>query len=483
MSLARGWRRWILAGIVALAITFGVGLWFVEPYNPTYDAAYVGSDTCGTCHTGIHERWTASSHARMTRRPSETAVVGNFDGGSWTLPTASQQRPEDGAPVARMFKRNHKYYMALRHPHEDRYVPFEIAWVVGFQYRQVYLTEEEGGVLRRLPLQWSVPRGEFFPYWNFQEESIPTVRDLWLQMGSLNSAWNLYCARCHTTHLEVRAKDQRHTRAVVDWLEPGIACEACHGPGSLHVGYFKTNYANRVAGFFQAKVRGRHAPYIASATKLDKGRASSVCARCHGTDILMSNTDIYRMYEPGFSRVGKTNDLSPYFYQTPLSPGRADPTIEVYLDGMPKGIGMLFRSFIESSCFKVSDVRCQDCHDPHDNRKPSIPGRLEPSSESNAYCLGCHQTMVGQEEDHSGHRSGTPGSFCYDCHLPRTIEKITAGLRDRTRTHLMSSVPRPEDTVRFGIHGAPNACNECHIDRTAQWAADALNPPNGARPE
>ena len=56
-----------------------------------------------------------------------------------------------------------------------------------------------GGVLRRLPLQWSTSRNEFFPYWNYQEKSEPSVADLWAQMTVLNSAWNLFCARCHTT--------------------------------------------------------------------------------------------------------------------------------------------------------------------------------------------------------------------------------------------------------------------------------------------
>ena len=46
----------------------------------------------------------------------------------------------------------------------------------------------------------SVIPSEFFPYWNLQEGSMPTLEDLWIQTGTLHSAWNLYCARCHTTH-------------------------------------------------------------------------------------------------------------------------------------------------------------------------------------------------------------------------------------------------------------------------------------------
>ena len=71
-----------------------------------------------------------------------------------------------------------------------------------------------------------------------------------------NSAWNLFCARCHTTHLEINDKDERHTRAETQWVDEGIACESCHGPGSLHVNYFEHNYVNRVAAFVNSNVRG-----------------------------------------------------------------------------------------------------------------------------------------------------------------------------------------------------------------------------------
>ena len=474
--------RWITGAAVGLAlIGIGAVAWFVEPFSPTFDATYVGSTQCGRCHTQIYARWKDSSHALMTREPTAASVVGDFDDAAWTLPESAREAPTDDEPVARMYQHDGKHFMALRHPTDDRFVPFEIAYVVGYQYRQVYLTKEPGGVLRRLPLQWSVPRGAFFPYWNMQEGSRPSLTDLWSQMKSQNSAWNLFCARCHTTNLEIRSKDPQHRRADVGWLEPGIACEACHGPGSLHIEYFKTNYANRLFGFLEAGVRGRRAAYIASAPKLGKGPALSVCARCHGSDILMSATDIFRMYEPGFSRQGKTNDLSRYFQQTPMPPGRNTPTTEVWLDGRPKGIGMLFRSLIETACYQSGEVRCNDCHDAHDNRVATKPGLLEPSAASNAYCLGCHEALQERVAEHTKHQPETEGAFCYDCHMPKTIVKIAAGIQDLTRTHQFSASPTPAATRRFGVEGAPNACNRCHDDQTPAWAEQHVEAWYGGR--
>jgi len=466
--------------IIAVLITLPAAallLWlvFFEDYSRGFDAEYVGSAVCGECHSSIYPEWKRSPHANMTRSPTAESVVGEFDGGSWMLPAEARRPLVDELPAARMYQQDGKYYMALRHPVSNDYVPFEIAYVIGYQYRQVYVTREAGGVLRRLPLQWSTRRQEYFPYWNLQENSNPTLEDLWQQMGSQNSAWNLYCARCHTTHLQVLEKDANHTRAKTQWVDDGIACEACHGPGSLHVEYFERNYVNRMAAFLNSKLRGDDVAYVANARKLEKGPAMSVCARCHGSDILMGSTDIYRIYEPGRSREGRTNDLSAYFQQTALEPGRNfPPTTEVWDDGEPRGIGMLFRSMIESQCYQEAEVRCFDCHNPHDNKLPARPGILHASAISDDYCLGCHQQFRADPQAHSHHEAGTEGSFCYDCHMPRILTKLASGVLETTRTHKMSSLPSPANTLTHGMDGSPNACTLCHSAEGAQWAQDYM---------
>ncbi len=450
----------IVLATALLIVVLLVGL--LEHYSPRYDAEYVGKVVCGECHTQIYPEWQRSPHANMVRDPDPDSVVGDFENATWSLPEAAWQLPTDPEPAARMYTDAGIYYMDLRMPGSEEFQAFQIEYVVGYQYRQVYLTREAEGVLRRLPLQWSVKRQEFFPYWNLQEGSTPTVQDLWAQMTSLNSAWNLFCARCHTTHLMIHEKDRSHTRAKVEWIDKGIACEACHGPGSLHADYFKSNYINRVAGWLNSKLRGEPVAYMATPRKLDKGRAMSVCARCHGADIFLSQTDVFRTYEPGYSRAGRTNNLSAYFQQTPLSPNRTAPTLETYADGEPKGIGMLFRSLIESECYQQAEVRCYDCHNPHDNKLPAVPGILSPSDSSNEYCLGCHEDLRKRIGDHTRHEPATPGSYCYDCHMPKIITKLATGVWETTRSHRMSLIPQPPETIQAVSGSSPSACMDCH---------------------
>ena len=117
---------------------------------------------------------------------------------------------------------------------------------------------------------------------------------------------------------------------------------------------------------------------------------------------------------------------------------------------------------------------CYDCHDPHANGKPRTAGILEPGPVSDGYCLRCHESLENKVAEHTKHSPGTPGARCYDCHMPHVIEKFTTGVRGFTRTHWMSSIPRPEDTVKHGATGSPNACNECHAKEGAAWAVEQM---------
>ncbi len=473
---ARPRRRWplILAGIVACALLFLVwSLWRAEYADARFDAEFVGSQACGSCHSIVHSEWTVSPHANMIRDPSPASVIGDFDDGEFRLPADSPD-PLAGEVVARTYTRDGDYFMAMRHPEQDRFVEFPITKVVGYQYRQEYLTPEAGGVIRRLPLQWSTATQSYFPYWNVQENSAQTVDDLWAQMRSLNSAWNMYCARCHTTDLQILERDEWHTRGKVQWHEDGITCESCHGPGSRHVDYMNSSIANRLVMWINNHLHGRPVAYIASAAKLPKGQALSVCARCHGADIFNRNQDTYRQYQPGYSVAGKTNDLSMFFHQAPLTPGRMDPTVEVWHNGRPRGIGMLFRSFVESACYAEAEVRCHDCHNPHNNKQQTVPGILAASAASNAYCSQCHQDIVAAPAAHTKHIDGQPGSFCYDCHMPWHITKLNRGIWERARTHQMSSIPNPQDSLLHGLERAPNACSDCHEDHGPQWALEQM---------
>lgn len=465
--------KWVIAVVLMLALTVVLVYTFRDPAPQVFQAEFVGSQVCGDCHWINHDAWQISPHHHIARIPAVDTVVGDFNQAEYHFPNQDPTLP-GGEPAAKMYQQGGHFYMALRNPGKADYTAFKIDKVIGFQYRQTYLTQEPGGVLRRLPIQWSVPRGAFFAYWNEQEQSPQTVADLWAQMTPLNSAWNLYCARCHTTNLQEVSKNPQHTVAQVDWTELGVGCEVCHGPGSKHVAYMNGHPVNRVASWLDQNIFDQTAPFIINAAKQQQGFALSVCARCHGADIFRKRQPLYRNYQPGYDANGQLNDLSPYFTEAPLLPGRTDPTIEVWPDGRPKGLGTLFRSFADSSHYQATDMRCYTCHDPHNNKKPAATGLLRATPQSNEFCLGCHAEVASDVTAHTHHPAGSKGSFCYDCHMPKNILNQVSGVSHFVRTHNMGSIPNPLLSQRMGAEQSPNACHDCHQDQPHQWAIDQM---------
>jgi tetratricopeptide (TPR) repeat protein len=64
------------------------------------------------------------------------------------------------------------------------------------------------------------------------------------------------------------------------------------------------------------------------------------------------------------------------------------------------------------------------------------------------------------------HAINSIGGSCINCHMPA---KVYMG-NDLRHDHSFR-IPRPDLTVKYGI---PNTCNSCHKDKTAEWAAAAI---------
>src|SRR5262249_19824073 len=86
-------------------------------------------------------------------------------------------------------------------------------------------------------------------------------------------------------------------------------------------------------------------------------------------------------------------------------------------------------------------------------------GTLKPG---NQLCRSCHEQRY-EEETHTHHPAGSAGGQCVACHMPVTVYMQ----RDPRHDHSFGR-PDPDLTLALGV---PNACNRCHTDRDATWAA------------
>jgi tetratricopeptide (TPR) repeat protein len=69
-------------------------------------------------------------------------------------------------------------------------------------------------------------------------------------------------------------------------------------------------------------------------------------------------------------------------------------------------------------------------------------------------------------KDHHFHSEKNEGSKCINCHMPGKLYMGT----DLRRDHSLR-IPRPDLSVQ---HGTPNACVQCHEDKSDKWAASQV---------
>ena len=129
---------------------------------------------------------------------------------------------------------------------------------------------------------------------------------------------------------------------------------------------------------------------------------------------------------------------------------------------------------MESPCYTRGEMSCLSCHEMHQKRgdprrrKEWAAGQLKPGMDGNRACVQCHNQFndTARLAQHTHHAADSSGSTCYNCHMPNT----TYGILKATRSHQVNS-PTVAQSLRTG---RPNACNQCHQDKTLAWTAGHL---------
>ena len=258
------------------------------------------------------------------------------------------------------------------------------------------------------------------------------------------------CAECHSTDL-VKNFDPQTGRYDTTWSEINVACEACHGPGREHVAWARARKDGKAAavtgnGLAVALDERKGVSWVPvpangnaqRSTPRTTSREIDVCARCH-------------------ARAARISDRYAYG-RSPLDTHRLSRLEEglYWDDGQMRDEVYNWGSFVQSK-MHAKGVTCSDCHDPHSLalRRPG-----------NDVCAGCHQPVKYDTVAHTHHAKGTPGASCPACHMPTTTYMVV----DPRHDHSMR-IPRPDLSKKLGM---PNACNNCHAQKTPQWAADAI---------
>ncbi len=380
-------------------------------------SAFAGSESCIECHERFYHLWSPSHHGKAMQ------------------PINKSFFETESLPSSKTFLLEGKTYnvvvgdstIVLNEQSGDSIKQYYVVWALGGKNVFYFLTPLENGKLQTIPLAYDVNRKIWYnnpasAVRHFPDNSLPHDEALPWKDRMYN--FNTSCYGCHVSQLETNfdlASDSYKTT----WKEPGINCETCHGPSAEHVRLFRNAKAGEKFDDIGLIVTKTFTPQ----------QHNESCAPCHA-----KMHPITASYLPG-DRFFDNYDL------TTLE------NSDFYPDGRDLGENYTYTGWMMNECKNGSDLHCVTCH--------TSSGRNRFATNPNDACVKCHAENVANVEIHSGHKKGSEGAVCINCHMPKTE------FGRMIRSDHSFRPPMPEATIKFG---SPNACNNCHTDKTAEWA-------------
>jgi predicted CXXCH cytochrome family protein len=412
--------------------------------SPSPALAFVGSEACADCHQAETALWKNSQHKHAMAHASAASVLGDFDNASFDYYGVH----------SRFFKKDDKFFVETDGA-DGNLATFEVKYTFGIEPLQQYLIEFPDGRIQALSIAWdSRPKDRGGQRWFHLYPSEEIKHDDVLHWTKLNQNWNFMCAECHSTGVQKNydaASDRFHTT----WTEISVGCEACHGKGSRHVSWAYSqrswwpfgkdkdplmglvvflNERDGVTWHPDAKTGNPQRSVAAAVVR----REVETCGLCHARRAQFSEDWI-----PGLP-------LSDTHVVANLARGL------YHADGQMLDEVYNYGPFKQSRMF-AAGVTCSDCHEPH-------AAKLRASGDG--VCLQCHAADRYETASHTHHEGVTPKVTCASCHMPVHTYMVI----DKRHDHSLR-IPRPDLSAKLGT---PNACNDCHADKSAQWADDAI---------
>jgi len=404
-------------------------------------AEYSGRESCRECHQKQYDLFQGSDHDMAMDTATAETVLGDFNNVTFThLGVTSRFYTSDG-----------KYFVHTEGPGGEM-GDYRIDYVFAIRPLQQYLVAFPGGRYQCLPICWDTrPVEEGGQRWFhiYQDERIPP--DDLLYWTRVTQNWNYMCAECHSTNVKKNYSYRKKTYHTT-WSEVDVSCEACHGPGSLHI-----DWAERVEqgsspdiypnmGLVIRLTDTDNATWVFDPDSVTARRSVprqtdelvQMCSRCHSRRAVATED-----YYHGGSLL---NTHWPSLLEEDLYFPDGQILEEVYV----------YASFLQSKMYQEGVV-CKDCHEPHSG-KVYVQG--------NALCYRCHMATEYGVREHHFHDPADEGASCFECHM----HERTYMVLDPRRDHSIR-IPRPDLSDKLGT---PNSCNQCHDDKSTDWATKYL---------
>jgi Tfp pilus assembly protein PilF len=332
----------------------------------------VGNEACGTCHRAIVDRYSQTAMAR-TSGPAEPHLIEG----------AFHHAPSDVS--YRVYREGETAFLAYeRSGPSGLHGRQQLKYYVGSNTRGRTFLFDIDGFLYQSPINYFAAKH----VWDMS----PGYGQL--RAMELNHPVDATCLFCHASRVQSPVTGTVNRFAGEPFLQAGVSCERCHGPGSEHA-------AGRGSMVNPAKLTGE--------------RRDGICMQCHLEGVAR------------ITRAGR--------HQQDYAPGAIlsdSLAIFVPADAATQDLGAVSQveALARSRCKLPSGDRlsCITCHDPH----RQVTG-TEKAGYYRARCIGCHAPKA----DHHYQEQ----QDCTTCHMPRA-DSADIG-HTMVTDHRIVRTPRP----------------------------------------
>jgi hypothetical protein len=302
--------------------------------------AYVGPKTCAACHRAIFDKQATTEMARSGCRPAELPALLDRSAASY----------EHGGYTYSIRLDSGKALYTVSDGHDSIAEPLFIA--IGANGQVFYFQHQ--GKFYRAAINYSSSEKKLVLDGEFNKVvpvSLESAFGTPITDESMRS-----CLRCHSPG--TAAANQFD----INRFDPGVSCEACHGPGAVHAAAMRNGNAHKDLIFNPA--------HLGPAEELD------FCGDCH-----------HSIQEVKEGKFRGTRTAIPQAYR---------------LAG--------------SRCWNATDQRsrCTFCHDPH-------APMMKDTAAYDEKCLACHAggASTPPRTDQTGKSCPVGKRDCAHCHMPR----------------------------------------------------------------
>lgn len=339
---------------------------------------YLGSAACRECHSEIYQTYQQHPMAQSMAPVEAAPEIEDYRNGTeFQRPKSRRYRVERTAEG--VF--HHESGLSIEgETIYDQKVPVHFAVGSGRRGRS-YLSQQDGTLLvsaiswYSAEKRWDLSPG-YKPGKHQRFERVATAR----------------CLECHAGRIAYQGTpttDLVQQYEAAPFVEFGIGCERCHGPGQSHVARHRGE-------------RGDVTDPIVNPAKLKPFRRDAVCNQCHlqGAGHQLRVGRRYHDFRPG-DHLGE------------------NWTLFVMGTGVGQEGGTTAISHVEqmqsSACYRESQGKlgCASCHDPH-----SVPEESQRREHFNGRCASCHE-QAGCSLPLSERQAAPSQGSCIDCHMPR----------------------------------------------------------------